>query len=241
MEIIPAIDLIDGKCVRLFKGRFDHKKEYSADPIGIAKSFKEAGAHWIHVIDLDGAKSGIPKNLEIAIKIKRDLNVRIEYGGGIRDIETLSTVLKKGIDRPILGTKAIEDIAFLKDAMDISGGSAMLSLDYDHECMIWKKGWQESCGTSIFDLAQKIKKIGVDTIITTDISRDGTLEGIDVLTIKKILKKTGLKLYIAGGVTNISDIQKLKEMEPLGIAGVIMGKAIYEGTIHLKEALSIGG
>ncbi len=241
MEIIPAIDLIDGKCVRLFKGQFDQKKEYSPDPLGVAKSFKKAGAHWIHIIDLDGAKAGMPKNLDIALKIKRDLNIHVEYGGGIRDLKTLSDILIKGIDRPILGTKAIEDIGFLKDAIDVSNGKAILSLDYDDGCMIFKKGWQEPARISLFDFAKKIKKIGVDTIITTDISRDGTLEGIDILTIKKILKETGLKLYIAGGVTDIEDIKKLKEIEPLGIAGVIMGKAIYEGSINLKEALSIGG
>jgi phosphoribosylformimino-5-aminoimidazole carboxamide ribotide isomerase len=240
IDIIPAIDLIGGKCVRLFKGQFVKKKVYSADPLGVAESFKSAGADWIHIIDLDGARTGIPENIDIATRIKREIDIRVEYGGGIRDIGVLDHVLTAGIDRPILGTKAIEDTDFLRDAVQISGGRLILSLDYDKDFMILIKGWRKPARISIFDLAQKIRKIGIKTIIATDVSRDGTLEGVDIDSIIKILKETGLRLFIAGGVTSTEDIKKLKDLEPLGIAGVIIGKAIYEDRIDLKEALSIG-
>jgi len=239
VEIIPAIDIIDGACVRLYKGDYTKKVKYFDDPVEVAGKWLNYGIKWIHLIDLDGARTGFPENLDIAVKIKKKHDVLIEYGGGIRSLETLDKVMEAGIDKIILGTKAIENFENLKEYHARSNGRIIISLDFGKQNMIFQKGWLSGSKISLFDFGKKIKESGIKEVIITDISRDGTLEGVNIDVFKKFLEETGLKIYVAGGVSGINDIKKLKKIESLGIKGVIIGKALYEGKIDLKEALEI--
>jgi len=241
MIIIPAIDLMSGVCVRLTKGKFNTRKKYSDNPVEVAKRWKEEGARWLHVIDLDGARSGKLKNLKVISKIKEEVDIKIQYGGGIRNIEAIKKVLFKGADRVILGTGAIEDINFLNTSISSCKNKVILSLDYGKNGVIFKNGWQKETDINIFEIIKKLESYGVEEAIVTDISRDGTLEGIDFDFLKKILKSSKLKFIVAGGIGSLEDIINLKEIEEMGVSGVIIGKALYEeGKIKLKEAIRIG-
>ena len=240
MKIIPAIDIIDGSCVRLVKGKFDSKKKYFDNPVKVAEKWKRQGADWLHIIDLDGAKTGIVKNLNIAVEIKKNIDIGVEYGGGVRDLETLEKVISSGIDRAILGTKAIEDRGFLRKSLRDFGDKIILSLDYGKDGLIFKNGWQKRTTLDIFYLTKKLEKLQVKEIIITDISRDGTLKGTNLEFIKKILLSSSLNLIIAGGVSSLDDIINFKKLEGKGISGVIIGKALYEGRVDLKKAIEIG-
>ncbi len=239
MEIIPAIDIIDGACVRLYKGDYEKKVKYFDDPVEVAGKWMEYGARWIHLIDLDGARTGFPQNLEIAVRIKNKYNALIEYGGGIRSLESLNKVLEAGVDKIIIGTKAIENFESLKEYNSESKGRIIISLDFGKQNMVFKKGWLSGSDMGLFDFGRKIKDSGINEVIITDISRDGTLEGVNIEVIEQFLRKTCLEIYVAGGVSGINDIKKLKKIENLGIKGIIIGKALYEGKINLKEALEI--
>jgi phosphoribosylformimino-5-aminoimidazole carboxamide ribotide isomerase len=242
MIVIPAIDLIDGCCVRLTKGKFNSKKEYSGDPAAVADRWKSQGAEWLHLIDLDGARTGKPENIKIISEIKKKIRIKIQYGGGVRDMGTVEGVLNEGADRVILGTRAIEDRAFLKKSISNYKDRVILSLDYGKDGMIFKDGWQRNTGIKIFEILKDIEGLGAERVIVTDISRDGTLEGINLDFLKRLLEDSCLKFIIAGGIGSIDDIINLKKMEDMGIIGVIVGKALYEGKnkINLKKAIRIG-
>lgn len=237
MIILPAIDIIDGEAVRLTMGDFESKKKYSGDPVKTALMWMEKGAQWLHIVDLDGAKYGICKNLQIAAQIKEKTGLKVEYGGGIRDMQMLKEVLSTGIDRAILGTRVLEDNALLKESVLTFGNRLIVSLDFSSSGIIYKDGWQKETKLNIFDFAAGLKSEGISEIIITDISRDGTLSGPDIGLIEKVLQKSGLNLIIAGGITTVDDIKKLKDLKNPAITGVIIGKALYEETISLEEAL----
>ncbi len=242
MIIIPAIDIIDGACVRLTKGKFDTKKKYYDDPLEVARRWKSCGAEWLHIIDLDGAKSGRIQNLGIAVEIKQKTGIKVEFGGGIRDLGTLDKVIGNGIDRAILGTRAIEDLDFFKDAYIKNEKKVIMSIDYGTGGIVFKKGWQESAAVNIFDLLRELEAIKLDELIITDISRDGTLEGSDFGFLKKILASTSIKFILAGGIGGLGDIENIKKIESLGVSGVIVGKALYEDSsgFDLQKAIEIG-
>jgi phosphoribosylformimino-5-aminoimidazole carboxamide ribotide isomerase len=237
MIILPAIDIIDGEAVRLTKGDFESKKKYSGDPVKTALMWQEKGAKWLHIVDLDGAKYGTCRNLQIAAQIKEKTGLKVEYGGGIRDMQTLKEVLGTGIDRAILGTRALEDKALLNDAQSLFGERLIVSVDFSSSGIIYKDGWQKETQLNIFDFAAGLKSDGINEIIITNISRDGTLSGPDIGLIERVLQKSGLNLIIAGGITTVDDVRKLKDLNNPAITGVIIGKALYEGTISLEEAL----
>lgn len=240
MLIIPAIDIIEGRCVRLTRGKFGTQKSYNNNPREVANRWRKEGAQWLHIVDLDGAKAGTVKNLDIAVDIKQNIDIKVQYGGGIRNIEILKMVLNKGIDRAILGTKAIEDKNFLEKSIEIFGNRIILSVDFGKGGLIFKNGWQKSTEVNIFDFTRELEKLGIKEIIVTDISRDGTLAGTNVKFIGEILENTNLDLIIAGGISSLDDILGIKKLENLGISGVIIGKALYEGKINLKKAIEIG-
>ncbi len=242
MIIIPAIDIIDGQCVRLTKGDFDSKKKYFDDPLEVAAMWKEKGADWIHIIDLDGARTGKIVNLLIAVEIRRRLKVRVQYGGGIRDEKTIALVLSSGIDRAILGTRAIEDPEFLSDSYQKYGDKIILSLDYGQDEKVYKNGWQHKSSKKISDFFKELEELGIKEIIITDITRDGTLEGTNIGFLKSIAASTSIRFIIAGGIGSIEDIKRLKNIEDEGISGIIIGKALYEGAapIDLYKAIEIG-
>ncbi len=242
MIILPAIDIIDGACVRLTKGKFDTKKKYYDDPLEVARKWKSQGAEWLHIIDLDGAKRGKIRNLDIAVKIKQETGIKVEFGGGIRDLDSLDKVIGSGIDRAILGTRAIEDPDFLKAACLKNKNKVIMSIDYGKDGIVFKKGWQESAAINIFDMLKKLETLKLDELIITDISRDGTLEGSDYGFLKKILKSTEIRFILAGGIGGLKDIENIKKFESLGVSGVIVGKALYEESakFELKKAIMIG-
>lgn len=240
MLIIPAIDIIEGKCVRLTRGDFNLKKKYHDNPVEIAEIWKNQGATWLHIVDLDGARAGAVKNLNIAQEIKKKLDLKVQYGGGIRDIDTLKSVIEGGIDRAVLGTKVIEDKNFLDVVLRQYWGKTILSLDYERNGIIYKNGWQKATAVNVLDFATELENFGIHEVIVTDISKDGTLESPDFKIVREILKKTSLKLILAGGISSIQDIKAIKCFEKEGISGVIIGKALYEGIIKLDEAIKTG-
>jgi len=239
MKILPAIDIMDGKCVRLFRGDYNKVSHYSDSPLIVAKRWKEMGAEWIHFIDLDGARYETPVNVKTAAEIKKNIEIKLEYGGGIRTMKDIESLLNIGIDRLIISTKALEDFDFIEKANISSGNKVIISLDFNENGVVLKKGWVDNTGYNAIDFGKKIFNTGVEEVIITDISRDGTLLGINRNIIKDFVASTGLKIYIAGGVSKIEDIVYLKSMENLGIKGVIIGKALYENKIDLREAIKV--
>jgi len=233
MTILPAIDLKDGKAVRLTQGIMDTAKIYSSEPWQVAKRFEELGSRWVHLVDLNGAFAGEPKNLEQIKKIRENCNLKLELGGGIRDEETIKNYLKLGVDRLILGSIALKNPKFVKDmakkypiAVGIDAVDGYVAVE----------GWGEVSSIRATDLAKEFADAGVEAIICTDISRDGMLSGVNVEFTKKIKRASGVETIASGGVKGIEDIKALMEN---GIDGVIVGRAFYEGTINLEEAFRI--
>ncbi len=239
MLIIPAIDLKDGCVVRYVQGRLN-KKVYSKDPLKTARHWIKAGAQLLHVVDLDGAFTGTPKNLDIVKAIAESVSVPIQFGGGIRKIETIEKLLDFGVWRVVLGTKAVADRAFLKKAFSKFNDKLIVSLD-TKDNVLSIKGWQASFKkTDVLTFATLLKDMGFKQLIYTDTLKDGTLSGPNIKAIKAILKETGLKLIASGGISSLDDIYKLKKFEKQGLTGVIIGKALYEGKFTLTQALKLG-
>lgn len=238
MLIIPAIDLKDGCVVRYVQGKLD-KKIYSKDPVKTAKHWQRQGARLIHIVDLDGASSGVPKNLNTVKEIVKAIDVPIEFGGGIRKIETIRALLDYGVYRIVLGTKAAEDRYFLNKAFKEFKDRIIVSIDAKDQCVLIK-GWQASSkSTNLLDFACNLKKVGLKKLIYTDTLKDGTLDGPNIKGIKTLLRETGMKIIASGGISSLNDIYKLKLLENEGLIGVIIGKALYEGRFTLSQALKL--
>lgn len=235
--IIPAIDLKEGRCVRLWQGRRDKETVYAEDPVKVANLWISKGAKRLHIVDLDGAFSGIPKHLKVAEDIKKLFSISIQYGGGIRTPEILSEIVEKGIDFAIIGTKALSR-DFVRYAVDRFGKRVIVSLDCKNDKLALK-GWEKETSVDIHDLAEGLIETGVKTIILTDVTRDGTLRGVNIGFIQEFIKNIDCDLIIAGGICSIEDIKKIKLLGNKKIKGVIIGKALYTGTIKLEEALKI--
>jgi len=239
MLIIPAIDLQGGSVVRFVQG-YKEKKVYSNDPVKVAKSWVKQGAKFLHIVDLDGAFTGISKNLKSVKDIVRAVKVPVEFGGGVRSINAIRSILKLGVTRIVLGTKAIEDKEFLKDAFAKFGDKIIIGVDA-RKGKIMVKGWKSGYkNTDALDFSLYLKKIGFKELIYTDTLKDGTLSGPNIKELKKLLKFTGLKIIASGGVSKLSDLDKLKSLEKEGLSGVIIGKALYEGRFTLSQALKGG-
>lgn len=236
MLIIPAIDIIEGKCVRLTKGKFDSKKIYNENPLCVARKFEEQGAAMIHVIDLDGAKTGKPVNLKLISQICEAVRLPVQVGGGIRDFATAEKYFCSGVYRIIIGTKAVCGRDFIKKLLaEFGSDRIVISIDCNGS-KVATRGWQSKGSENIFEFAKNLKILGIKNVIVTDISRDGTLtEPNFVLTAK--IQKIGLNVIAAGGVSSLESIKKLKKLK---ICGAIIGKAIYEGKINLGYAIKLG-
>ncbi len=232
MIIFPAIDLKDGKAVRLSKGDFNKVDIFSDKPWEVAKGFEEKGAEWIHLVDLDGAKDGENKNLDVIKKIRENVNVKLQLGGGIRTLETAEMLLELGINRIIIGTAAIENPELLKKLVEKYGEKIAVSVD-EKNGKAATKGWVEESGIDAFDLCRSLKEAGVKTIIYTDISKDGMMAGPNFKAYEKI-HQLGVDVIASGGVSTPEDIDILKKSD---IYGAIVGKAIYLGKIKLEEVL----
>lgn len=236
MLIIPAIDLKDGKCVRLLQGRADAVTEYSQNPVEVAKKWALLGARLIHIVDLDGAFTGDQRNIESIKEIRKAINIDIEVGGGIRDMEKIEFLLGLGINRVILGTVAIEKPDLVKEACKRFPQRIIAGIDA-RDGRVAIKGWVETTDIKATELAQRMEEYGVWGIIYTDISRDGMLSGPNIAAMREIVERIHIPVIASGGVSSLEDIKSLKDIK--GLYGVIIGKALYSGAIDLKEALRI--
>lgn len=235
MKLFPAIDIIEGCAVRLVKGDYAQKTVYSKQPVAVAKGFAEAGATYLHLVDLEGAKDGGTPNLEVIRKIVKESGLLVEVGGGIRSEETIQTYLEAGVFRVILGTAAVGNPDFLKDMVVKYGERIAVGVDIK-DGMVAVKGWTELSQESCFDFCEKLEKIGVKTIICTDISKDGLLAGTNLALYRDLSEKFRVDIVASGGVTTLADVEQLQKM---GLYGAILGKALYTGNIDLKKAIDM--
>ena len=235
MELFPAIDLIGGCAVRLVKGDYAQKTVYSDNPAEVAKSFAAAGAKYLHVVDLEGAKDGGTPNLETIRNIVEQGGLLVEVGGGIRSEEVIKKYLDVGVFRVILGTAAVQNPAFLEEMVQKYGEKIAVGVDI-RDGMVAIKGWTEVSAESCFDFCEKLQKIGVKTIICTDISKDGLLSGTNLELYKELSEKFSVDIVASGGVTTLDDVKKLADMS---MYGAILGKALYTGNIDLKAAVEL--
>lgn len=235
MHIFPAIDLFGGKAVRLFKGDYNQMTVYSDNPLNVARDFEQCGAQYLHVVDLEGAKSGGTPNIETIKNIIQNTNLFVEVGGGIRSMETAKAYIDAGVGRVILGTAAVTDETFLKSAVLAFGEKVAVGVDLK-DGYVAIKGWTEKSAYSGMDFCKKMQDLGVKTIICTDISKDGAMKGTNLALYKTLSESLSLNLIASGGVSDISDVLNLSAM---GIYGAIIGKAYYTGAIDLKQAIEV--
>ncbi|HPF43881.1 MAG TPA: 1-(5-phosphoribosyl)-5-[(5-phosphoribosylamino)methylideneamino]imidazole-4-carboxamide isomerase [Syntrophomonadaceae bacterium] len=238
MIIYPAIDLKDGQCVRLIQGRAEDKTVYSDSPARTAAAFAKMGAGYLHVVDLDGAFSGSPRNDAAIAAIAEAVKIPFQVGGGLRSTEDVKRILKLGAARVIIGTKAVKNPDFLKELLDQFGAEKIVLGIDARNGMAAVEGWVETSAVSAVQLGIDMKKIGAELCVYTDISRDGLLSGPNFGAIKEMAEKTGLKIIASGGVSSLENITDLKALEPCGVAGAIIGKALYDGKIDLAAALA---
>lgn len=237
MLIIPAIDLKEGKCVRLEQGLMDKATVYSEDPAGMAKHWEDQGAELLHVVDLNGAFAGAPRNLDAITAIRRAIRIPIEVGGGIRDLDTVRTLVDAGINRIILGTAAIENPDFVKQACTEFPGRIIVGIDAK-DGLVAIKGWAEVTTVKAVDLARQMQGYGIIAVIYTDIRRDGMLSGPNIEATRVLAESLTIPVIASGGVSRMQDIIELLAIKRCGIEGVITGKAIYNGSLDLKKAIA---
>lgn len=235
MIVIPAIDILDGKPVRLYQGDYGQSTCVADDVLACAKNFEAANAPYLHVVDLNGAKEGSRVNEALICEIVKLCTIPVEVGGGIRTMSAIDSYIENGVSRVILGTSAIQDISLLKDAIHKYGSKIAVGLDCK-DGYVCTSGWLEKSKEYYLDFAKRMEKIGVQTLICTDISKDGTLQGPNFEMLEQLKNHVSCNLIASGGVRDLSHIQKCKD---LNLYGVIAGKAIYEKTLDLKEAIHI--
>lgn len=233
MILLPAIDLYEKKVVRLTRGDYAQMTVYNDDPVAQAASFQEAGAQWLHTVDLEGAKDGSTPNYSVIEAICKETGLKVEIGGGIRSLDTIQKYLDAGVERVILGTKAVTDPAFLEESLNKFGSHIAVGVDIK-DGKIAIKGWLETAQDSVEDFFKKLCKLGVGTVICTDVSKDGMLSGTNVELYRQLSQQFSLDLIASGGVSSREDLARLKE---LGLYGAILGKALYTGALDLKAAL----
>lgn len=233
MILLPAIDLYEKKVVRLTRGDYAQMTVYNDDPVAQATSFQEAGAQWLHTVDLEGAKDGSTPNYSVIEAICKETSLKVEIGGGIRSLDTIQKYLDAGVERVILGTKAVTDPAFLEESLNKFGSHIAVGVDIK-DGKIAIKGWLETAQDSVEDFFTKLCKLGVSTVICTDVSKDGMLAGTNVDLYCQLSQQFSLDLIASGGVSSQEDLARLKE---LGLYGAILGKALYTGALDLKAAL----
>ena len=235
MLIYPAIDLYEGKAVRLFKGDYAKMQVFSDDPVSVALDFAAQGAKCIHLVDLEGAKSGETPNFDTVLAIKAATNAFCEVGGGIRSMEVIDRYLCAGIDRVILGTAAVTEPGFVEEAVKTYGDKIAVGIDIK-DGFVAIKGWTEKSALNAMEFAERMHQIGVKTLICTDISKDGAMEGANHNLYKLLSEKFTMEIIASGGVSSLEDVKKLSAM---GIHGAIIGKAYYTGAIDLAEAIEV--
>lgn len=235
MRILPAIDLVDGKAVRLYQGDYAQMTVYSDDPLAVAEDFQRAGAEWVHMVDLEGAKSGETPNLETVRRVAQKTALRVEVGGGVRDMETVKRYLGAGAARVILGTAAIADPDFAAAAIGRYGEAVAVGADL-RDGFVAIKGWTEKSALDAFEFCRRMQGFGARTVICTDISRDGAMRGANHMLYKKLSEQLQMNIVASGGVSSLEDVRRLRA---LGLYGAIVGKAYYTGAMDLKEAIEV--
>lgn len=235
MLIYPAIDLYQGKAVRLYKGDYSQMTVYSHDPAAIAEKFAQAGASHMHIVDLEGAKNGTTPNYETILEIKRRGGLYCEVGGGIRSMETIERYVSAGIDRVILGTAAVTQPGFLEEAAKAYGSKIAVGMDLK-DGYVAIKGWTEQSGLTPWEFCERLQKIGIETIICTDISRDGAMKGTNHDLYRELMDRFSMNIIASGGVSTLEDVEKLAKAK---LYGAIIGKAYYTGAIDLARAIEV--
>lgn len=237
MIIIPAIDLRSGRCVRLTQGQASAETVYSENPVAVAKQWYEAGAEMLHIVNLDGAMNlDDSKNIRVMSDILYQINLPIQFGGGVRALDEVQRLDELGVTRIVVGTAAIENPQLLQALLDDFGSTIVVGIDA-REGKVALRGWQKTADMLAVDLAQKVADMGVERIVYTDIARDGMLSGINLDATREIAEVSGLKVTASGGVATLADIYAVKELEEFGVDSLIIGKALYEGAFTLEEAL----
>jgi len=236
MLVIPAIDIRHGQCVRLHQGRDHEQTVYGKDPVAIAHSWKEHGASMLHVADLDGAFDGTPVNLSMVARMRKETGLPVQVGGGYRDLKTIEAAIKAGIDRVILGTIAVQNPDLVREAAKRFGKQVTVSIDVKDE-FVAVAGWTEISKMKFQDLIRAMLDAGIQELLFTDTRKDGTLSGPNIEAIKLFLETAKVPVIASGGVTTVRDLRLLKTLEPLGLKGAVIGKALYDERIRLEDAI----
>ncbi|MGA7934417.1 MAG: 1-(5-phosphoribosyl)-5-[(5-phosphoribosylamino)methylideneamino]imidazole-4-carboxamide isomerase [Kovacikia sp.] len=240
MDVIPAIDLLEGRCVRLYQGDYGQAQTFDENPVAVARQWATEGASRLHVVDLDGAKAGHPINLQAIEAIVRAVDVPVQVGGGLRDRQSVADLLKRGVQRIILGTVAVEQPTLVSQLCQEFPGQIVVGIDARNG-KVATRGWLETSEVLATELAQQIAAYGVAAIIYTDIHRDGTLQGPNLEALRELASSVEVPIIASGGVSSVTDLLSLLGLEPVGVTGTIVGRALYTGDISLKEALRAVG
>jgi phosphoribosylformimino-5-aminoimidazole carboxamide ribotide isomerase len=236
MEVIPAIDLLEGRCVRLYQGDYDQSEVFDDNPVAVARQWEEQGATRLHLVDLDGAKSGQPENWQAIDAIVRAVSVPVEVGGGLRDRDRVTALFDLGVRYAILGTAAIENPDLVGELSRDFPGQIIVGIDA-RDGKVATRGWLETSEIEAIDLAQRMEHQGAAAVIYTDIKRDGTLQGPNIAALRAMAQAVSMPVIASGGVGALKDLLKLLSLEAHGVAGVIVGRALYTGDVSLKEAI----
>lgn len=236
MDVIPAIDILDGRCVRLYQGDYNQSEVFGEDPLAIAQHWYSQGAKHLHLVDLDGAKVGSPQNLQIIETIARSIPLHVQVGGGLRDRNSIMAVLATGVSKVILGTIAVEQPQMVADICAEFPGQILVGIDARNG-LVATRGWLNTSEIIAAELAQRMTSVGVAGIVYTDIHRDGTLQGPNLEALRHIATTAQIPVYASGGISSITDLLSLLALEPLGVKAVIIGKALYTQHIQLGEAM----
>ncbi|PKQ15658.1 MAG: 1-(5-phosphoribosyl)-5-[(5-phosphoribosylamino)methylideneamino]imidazole-4-carboxamide isomerase [Actinobacteria bacterium HGW-Actinobacteria-7] len=236
MIVFPAIDILDGRAVRLAQGDYERVTVYNEDPVAQAREFAEAGAEWVHVVDLDGARDGVPGNTAVIERIVREIGIPVQTGGGIRTIETMARLSQAGVSRMVLGTKLATDPAFVKEAVARFGDHVVAGIDA-RDGLVAVEGWREGTATPAAELVSELRELGISHLVYTDISRDGMQTGVNVDAYEQIAETAGFPVIASGGVSTLDDFAALAALGPDTVEGAITGRALYEGAFRLKHAI----
>jgi phosphoribosylformimino-5-aminoimidazole carboxamide ribotide isomerase len=240
MDVIPAIDLLEGRCVRLYQGDYAQAEIFSENPLEMALNWANQGAPRLHVVDLDGAKRGLPTNHGVLRDICAALTIPVQVGGGIRNRQTVESLLESGVSQVILGTAAVENPPLVKELCQAFPGQILVGIDARNG-QVATKGWLETTTVQAVDLAQRMAEAGVAGIIYTDIERDGTLQGPNLNALRDLVSQVSIPVIASGGVSSLTDLLRLLSLEAMGVTGAIVGKAIYSGAVNLSEAVQSVG
>ena len=236
MILFPAIDIKNGKVVRLLQGRFEDVTQYATNPVTVAQKWESLGAQWLHIVDLDGAQTGQMNNMEWIFNIVRSVKIPVQVGGGVRSEEIIAKLIEGGVARVILGTRVVEDDSFLEQVLAKWPDQIAVSLDHSGGYVV-TRGWAVMSQWSVIDLATKLEKLGLKYLISTNVAMDGMLKGPDFNGLKELLSAVKISVIASGGISSLDDLKKLMAMNSPNLLGAITGKAIYEGKIDFSEAV----